>query len=78
MTLRTTSDVLKDRLMKMESVLAKKKVIVRREWTKDDVREMKSLAKQKVGLARIAKKLKRTPAATRVRASMLGVSLDTR
>jgi hypothetical protein len=64
--------------MKMESVLAKKKVIVRREWTKDDVREMKSLAKQKVGLAKIAKKLKRTPAATRVRASMLGVSLDMR
>lgn len=56
----------------------KKKVIVRREWTKDDVREMKSLAKQKIGLAKIAKKLKRTPAATRVRASMLGVSLDTR
>ena len=58
--------------------MAKKKKIVRREWTKDDVRQMKMLAKQKVGAATIAKKLKRTPAAVKMRASALGVSLDTR
>jgi hypothetical protein len=58
--------------------LAKKKKTVRREWTKDDVRQMKMLAKQKVGADTIAKKLKRTPAAVKVRASVLGVSLDTR
>jgi len=52
--------------------------IVRREWTKDDVRQMKMLAKQKVGADTIAKKLKRTPAAVKMRASVLGVSLDTR
>jgi len=52
--------------------------IVRREWTKDDVRQMKMLAKQKVGADTIAKKLKRAPAAIKMRASALGVSLDTR
>lgn len=62
----------------MERALAKKKKIIRREWTKDDVKTLKSLAKQKTGVARIAKKLKRTPGATMVKASLLGVSLDTR
>lgn len=61
----------------MESGLAKKKA-VRREWTKDDVRQMKMLAKQRVGAPTIAKKLKRTLAAVKMRASVLGVSLDTR
>jgi hypothetical protein len=62
----------------MESGLAKKKKAIRREWTKDDVRQMKMLAKQRVGAATIAKKLKRTLAAVKMRASVLGVSLDTR
>ena len=42
------------------------------------VRELKTLAKKKVGVTKIAKALKRTVAATTVKASMLGVSLDTR
>jgi hypothetical protein len=58
--------------------LAKKKKVIRRAWTKDDVRELKSLAKQKAGITKIAKKLKRTVPATAMKASMLGVSLDTR
>lgn len=58
--------------------MAKKKKAIRREWTKDDVRQMKMLAKQRVGAATIAKKLKRTLAAVKMRASVLGVSLDTR
>ena len=62
----------------MESGLAKKKKAIRREWAKDDVRQMKMLAKQRVGAATIAKKLKRTLAAVKMRASVLGVSLDTR
>src|SRR5882724_1487282 len=32
-----------------------KKKVVRREWTKNDVRELKSLAKQKIGVKKIAK-----------------------
>jgi hypothetical protein len=43
-----------------------------------DVRELKSLAKKKVGVAKISKALKRTVGATAVKAHQLGVSLDTR
>jgi hypothetical protein len=57
--------------------LAKKKV-VRREWTKDDMRTLKTLAKQKQGVKKIAKKLKRTPGATAVMAAKEGVSLSMR
>ncbi len=55
-----------------------KKTTVRRAWTSSDVRELKSLAKKKAGVARIAKALKRTPGAIAVKAHQLGVSLDTR
>ncbi|WP_354053340.1 hypothetical protein [Bradyrhizobium sp. LB12.1] len=58
--------------------MAKTKKTVRREWTKDDVRSLKTLAKQRAGVKKIAKVLKRTPGATMVKASLLGVSLDTR
>jgi hypothetical protein len=50
----------------------------RREWTKDDVRELKILARQKTPAAKIAKSLKRTPSATRQKAASLGVSLGPR
>jgi hypothetical protein len=50
----------------------------RRAWTKDDVRMLKSLARQKTPAAKIARALKRTVGATRQRASSLGVSLETR
>ena len=58
--------------------MAKKKKSVRRAWTPSDVRELKSLAKKKVGVAKISKALKRTVGATAVKAHQLGVSLDTR
>jgi hypothetical protein len=54
------------------------KTVKRREWTKDDVRELKSLARQKMPVAKIAKSLKRTPGATQQKAFTLGVSLDSR
>jgi hypothetical protein len=46
--------------------------------TKDDVRELKTLVRQKTPVAKIAKSLKRTPGATQQKAFTLGVSLDTR
>ena len=49
------------------------KKVKRREWTKDDVRELKTLARQKTPVAKIAKSLK-----TQQKAFSLGVSLDTR
>jgi hypothetical protein len=50
----------------------------RREWTKTDIRELKTLAREKTPAPRIARKLKRTEGATRQKAFSLGVSLDSR
>jgi len=58
--------------------MAKAKKVVRRAWTKDDVRTMKTMAKAKSGVARIAKVWKRTPGATTVMAAKLGISLSMR
>jgi hypothetical protein len=58
--------------------MAKAKKVVRRAWTKDDIRTMKTMAKARSGVTRIAKALKRTPGATSVMAAKLGVSLSMR
>jgi len=55
--------------------MAKKKA-VRRAWTKDDLRMLKSMAKEKQGVSKIAKKLRRSPGATTVKAAKLGISLS--
>lgn len=65
-------------LPKTGAKMAKKKKVIRREWTKDDVRQMKTMAKAKAGTTRIAKSLKRTTGATAVMAAKLGVSLSMR
>ena len=52
-----------------------KKVVDRREWTKEDFRILKTLARQGVRAALIASKLKRTEGATRQQAFKHGVSL---
>jgi hypothetical protein len=57
--------------------MAKKK-LTRRAWTASDVRALRSMAKQKVGVTKISKALKRTIGATAAKAHQLGVSLDTR
>jgi hypothetical protein len=59
-----------------EQKMAKAKKMVRRAWTKDDVRQLKTMAKAKSGVKKTAKSLKRTPAATAAMASKLGVSLS--
>ena len=58
--------------------MAKRKTPERREWTATDIHKLKGLAKKKAGVDKIARVLKRTVAATAVKASNLGVSLDTR
>jgi hypothetical protein len=55
-----------------------KKPKLRREWTATEVHKLKGFAKKKVGVERISRALKRTVAAITVKASLLGVSLDTR
>jgi hypothetical protein len=65
-------------MAKKKSAKKSAKKSVRRAWTATDVRELKSLAKKKVGVVKISKTLKRTVGATAVKAHQLGVSLDTR
>ena len=65
------------RFHKTGATMARTKKIIRREWTKDDVRQMKAMAKAKTGVKKIAKSLNRTPGATQVMAAKLGVSLST-
>ena len=50
----------------------------RRAWTPVQVRELKVLARKKVGARKIAKHFKRTEGATRQKAFSLGLSLDAR
>jgi hypothetical protein len=59
-----------------ENILVKKSK--RREWTAQDVRELKQLARAKTPAAQIARKLKRTEGATRQKALTLSVSLNSR
>ena len=56
--------------------MAKKSM--RREWTKDNIRELKTLARQKMPVAKIAKSLKRTLRATQQKAYSIRVSLNSR
>ena len=55
-----------------------KKPTKRREWTKQDVQELKAMAKSKTPAPKIAKTLKRSLGATRQKAFSMGVSLDSR
>jgi hypothetical protein len=50
----------------------------RRTWTSMDVRDLKSKARKKTPVKKIAKFLKRTEGATRQKAFSIGLSLDTR
>jgi hypothetical protein len=47
-------------------------------WSKEDVRALKSLARQKTPAPKIAKQLKRSLGAVRQKALGLGVSLNSR
>lgn len=58
--------------------MAKKKVVARRAWTATEIHKLKGLAKKKAGVDKIARALKRSVGATAIKASSLGVSLDTR
>jgi Zn-dependent M28 family amino/carboxypeptidase len=71
-----TSDMLNfDRLVRVVAGLV---LVVGDHRIVDDVRELKSLARQKTPVAKIAKSLKRTSGATQQKAFRLGVSLDSR
>ncbi len=46
-----------------------------RPWTKEDIRTLKSMVREKTKTTVIARKLKRSPTATRQKAASLGVKL---
>ena len=52
-----------------------KKTTKYRSWTKEDIRTLKSMVREKTKTSVIARKLKRTPTATRQKAGALGVKL---
>jgi hypothetical protein len=52
-----------------------KKVVKLRSWTKEDIRTLKTLAREKKKTTVIARTLKRSVGATRQQASKLGVTL---
>jgi hypothetical protein len=61
------------------AIVAKKNnTSVRREWTATEIHKLKGLAKKRVGLDKIARTLNRSVEATAMKASSLGISLDTR
>jgi hypothetical protein len=78
MPLPRSGFVIQGRFTETGAKMAKANKAVRREWTKDDVRQMKTMAKAKAGVTKIAKALKRTPGATAAMATKLGVSLSMR
>jgi hypothetical protein len=55
--------------------MAKKATTKLRPWTKEDVRTLKTLARQRTKTTVIARKLKRTVGATYQKARALGVTL---
>jgi len=55
--------------------MAVKKVGTRREWTSGDVKELKTLARQKTPARQIGRRLKRTEGAVRQKAFAMGISL---
>ncbi|WP_456837079.1 hypothetical protein [Bradyrhizobium sp. USDA 4486] len=48
---------------------------VRREWTKEDIKELKAHSKARTPVAKISKMTKRTEGALRQKAIMLGIGL---
>ena len=58
--------------------VAKTKRVIRREWTRDEVKELKKHSKNKTPVKTVSRVLKRTPAALRQKAYALGISLGHR
>jgi hypothetical protein len=55
--------------------MAKKAKVLRRPWTKEQLRELKMHSRAKTPVAKISKAMKRTAGALRQKAFQLGMSL---
>jgi hypothetical protein len=69
---------LSKREVSMLKVVARRKRVVRREWTRDEVKELRKHSKGKTPVKTVSRALKRTPAALRQKAYALGISLGHR
>jgi len=58
--------------------VARTKRVIRREWTRDEVKELRRHSKGKTPVKTVSRALKRTPAALRQKAYALGISLGHR
>ncbi|MET4211618.1 NADH:ubiquinone oxidoreductase subunit [Bradyrhizobium sp. LA2.1] len=68
--------MLLDRAFNMEGApFWKKKKLVRREWTKENIKELKAHSKARTPVVKIAKMTKRTEGALRQKAIVLGIGL---
>ncbi|WP_334432782.1 hypothetical protein [Bradyrhizobium sp. AZCC 1610] len=55
--------------------MAKAKKVMRREYTREDVRALKAHSKSKTPIAKISKQMKRSVPALRAKAHQLGIGL---
>ncbi|MET3971324.1 hypothetical protein [Bradyrhizobium sp. S3.9.1] len=55
--------------------MAKKKKVIRREWTAADIKELKAHSKARTPVTKLAKMTKRTEGALRQKALGLGIGL---
>jgi hypothetical protein len=55
------------------TAIRKKKRAIRRDWTRDEVKELKNYSKDKTRVKAISRTLKRTPGAVRQKARALGI-----
>ena len=55
--------------------MAKTKKILRREYSKDDLKALKAYSKDRTPIAKVSKKMKRTISALRAKAHQLGIGL---
>ena len=62
----------------MAKTIVRTKRIVRRDWTRAEVKELKQHSKNKTRVKTISRALKRTPGALRQKARMLGIPLGHR
>src|SRR5262245_58168970 len=74
--------VLSEPANKMEKVMSKtiasRKRVVRRDWTRAEIRELRQHSKDRTRVKAISRALKRTPGALRQKASALGIALGHR
>ena len=58
--------------------VARTKRVIRREWTRDEVKELRRHSKDKTRVKAISRALKRTPGAVRQKAYALGIPVGHR